>query len=225
MLLAADYSQIELRIMAHLSGDETLRAAFAADRDVHEATAAEVFEVELAAVTADQRRTAKMINFGLIYGMSPFGLARNVGIERAAAHPHVERYFQRLSGVRRFMDSTAPGRAKPATSRPCSDGAWPCPISRSKRPQRRPPRRAQRHRAPMQGAAADIISARDDRRRAWCTHPSPARLIAVRDEARVRVRRRPQAGQTVREHMVSAASLSVPLRVDVRVGASWDQAH
>src|SRR6202034_4511004 len=93
VLLAADYSQIELRIMAHLSGDASLMAAFAADHDVHQATAAEVFSVEPAAVTSDQRRTAKVINFGLIYGMSPFGLARNLGIERGAAQQYVDRYF------------------------------------------------------------------------------------------------------------------------------------
>ncbi len=103
VLLAADYSQIELRIMAHLSGDASLKAAFAEDRDVHQATAAEVFGVELAGVSADQRRTAKVINFGLIYGMSPFGLARNLGIERSAAQQYVERYFQRSPGVNRFM--------------------------------------------------------------------------------------------------------------------------
>src|SRR6185437_10034103 len=106
VLMAADYSQIELRIMAHLSGDEGLLAAFAADRDVHQATAAEVFAVELEAVTADQRRLAKTINFGLIYGMSPFGLARNLGIDRGSAQKYVERYFTRYPGVRRFMDNT-----------------------------------------------------------------------------------------------------------------------
>ena len=106
VLLAADYSQIELLIMAHLSGDEALRAAFAQERDVHQATAAEVFAVAPEAVDADQRRTAKVINFGLIYGMSPFGLARNLGIERAAAQRYVERYFQRYPGVKRFMDNT-----------------------------------------------------------------------------------------------------------------------
>src|SRR5207249_1231880 len=142
--LAADYSQIELRIMAHLSGDESLRAAFAADRDVHQATAAEVFGVGLDAVTPDQRRTAKVINFGLIYGMSAFGLARNLGIER--------------------------------------------------------------------GAAGD----------------APARLIMqVHDELVLEVREEAveQVSAAVRERMVNAASLSVPLRVDVGVGANWDEAH
>ncbi|MGH8260119.1 MAG: DNA polymerase, partial [Steroidobacteraceae bacterium] len=110
-LLAADYSQIELRIMAHLSGDEGLLEAFAADRDVHQATAAEIFSVAPEAVNADQRRLAKTINFGLIYGMSPFGLARQLGIDRTSAQQYVERYFGRYPGVKRFMDETR-ARAK-----------------------------------------------------------------------------------------------------------------
>src|SRR6185437_14877366 len=105
-IVSADYSQIELRIMAHLSGDESLRAAFRDGEDVHRATAAEVFGVPLPEVDADQRRIAKTINFGLIYGMSAFGLARNLGIERSAAQTYVERYFQRYPGVRRFMNDT-----------------------------------------------------------------------------------------------------------------------
>src|SRR5581483_1197300 len=106
VLMAADYSQIELRIMAHLSADEGLLAAFAEDRDVHQATAAEVFEVPVGQVSSDQRRLAKTINFGLIYGMSPFGLARQLGIDRGSAQRYVERYFQRYPGVRRFMEET-----------------------------------------------------------------------------------------------------------------------
>src|ERR1700683_2259217 len=106
VLLAADYSQIELRIMAHLSRDPGLLAAFANDLDVHVATAAEVFGVATTAVSADQRRTAKTINFGLIYGMSPFGLARQLGIDRGAAQEYVNRYFARYPGVRQFMDNT-----------------------------------------------------------------------------------------------------------------------
>src|SRR6202008_3261124 len=106
VLMAADYSQIELRIMAHLSGDEGLLAAFAEDRDIHQATAAEVFATPLDRVTADQRRSAKAINFGLIYGMSAFGLARQLGIERSAAQSYVDLYFARYPGVRRYMDAT-----------------------------------------------------------------------------------------------------------------------
>src|SRR5690606_2849984 len=106
VLMAADYSQIELRIMAHLSGDEGLLKAFAEDRDVHQATAAEVFGVPLEAVSPDNRRVAKVINFGLIYGMSPFGLAKQLGIDRREAQNYVDRYFARYPGVRRFMDET-----------------------------------------------------------------------------------------------------------------------
>src|SRR6185369_983866 len=106
VIMAADYSQIELRIMAHLSGDEGLLRAFADDRDIHQATAAEVFGVSPDQVTADHRRSAKAINFGLIYGMSAFGLARQLGIERGAAQSYVDLYFERYPGVKRFMDDT-----------------------------------------------------------------------------------------------------------------------
>src|SRR4029077_3917172 len=169
VLLAADYSQIELRIMAHLSGDETLRAAFAADRDVHEATAAEVFEVELAAVTAEQRPTAKMINFGLIYGMSPFGLARNLGIERAAAHQHVDRYFQRYPGVRRFMDSTRAQARELGDVETVSGRRLYLPDIRSGNPQLRQYAERSAINAPMQGTAADIIKRAMIDVDAWCT--------------------------------------------------------
>ena len=123
MLVAADYSQIELRIMAHLSGDEGLLAAFAAGLDIHRATAAEVFGVALDQVSADQRRSAKAINFGLIYGMSAFGLARQLGIERGEAQAYVDRYFQRYPGVKDFMDRTREQARRDTMSRPCSVGA------------------------------------------------------------------------------------------------------
>ena len=229
VLLAADYSQIELRIMAHLSGDETLRAAFAAERDVHQATAAEVFEVEAAAVTSDQRRTAKMINFGLIYGMSPFGLARNLGIERAAAQQYVERYFQRYPGVKRFMDNTRAQARELGYVETVFGRRLYLPDIRSGNPQLRQYAERSAINAPMQGTAADIIKRAMIAVDAWCTRTaSPARLIMqVHDELVFEV---PEAaagefGQTVRAHMVAAASLSVPLRVDVGVGANWDEAH
>ena len=165
MLLAADYSQIELRIMAHLSGDEGLRAAFAADRDVHQATAAEVFGVALTAVTADHRRSAKVINFGLIYGMSPFGLARNLGIERGAAQKYVERYFQRYPGVKRFMDST---RAQARETGLCRDGLRAAAVP-ARHPLGQhaaaPVRRAQRHQRADAGNRRRHHQARHDRRR------------------------------------------------------------
>ena len=126
VLMAADYSQIELRIMAHLSGDAGLLRAFAEDRDVHQATAAEVFGVRWTGSRADERRSAKAINFGLMYGMSAFGLAKQLGIPRGAAQEYVELYFERYPGVKRFMDERARRRGARATSKPCSAGGCIC---------------------------------------------------------------------------------------------------
>ena len=229
VLLAADYSQIELRIMAHLSGDETLRAAFAEDRDVHQATAAEVFGVALTAVSAEQRRTSKMINFGLIYGMSPFGLARNLGIERAAAQQHVERYFQRYPGVKRFMDNTRAQARESGYVETVFGRRLYLPDIRSGNPQLRQYAERSAINAPMQGTAADIIKRAMIAVDAWVTSVgSPARLIMqVHDELVFEVPRAAAAefAHVVRRHMVNAASLSVPLRVDVGTGANWDEAH
>ncbi|HUL47927.1 MAG TPA: DNA polymerase, partial [Steroidobacteraceae bacterium] len=229
VLLAADYSQIELRIMAHLSGDESLRAAFAEDRDVHQATAAEVFGVELAGVTADQRRTAKVINFGLIYGMSPFGLARNLGIERSAAQQYVERYFQRYPGVKRFMDDTRIQARERGYVETVFGRRLYLPDIRSGNTQMRQYAERSAINAPMQGTAADIIKRAMIAVHAWCDRAdSPARLIMqVHDELVLEVRSDAVAEVTraVRERMVGAATLSVPLRVDVGTGANWDEAH
>ena len=229
VLLAADYSQIELRIMAHLSGDESLRAAFAEDRDVHQATAAEVFGCALEAVSADQRRTAKVINFGLIYGMSAFGLARNLGIERGAAQQYVERYFQRYPGVKRFMDNTRTQARELGYVETVFGRRLYLPDIRSGNTQMRQYAERSAINAPMQGTAADIIKRAmisvDD----WCTQAgAPARLIMqVHDELVLEVRADAleQVGAAVREHMVSAATLSVPLRVEIGAGANWDEAH
>ncbi|MBV8341066.1 MAG: DNA polymerase I [Gammaproteobacteria bacterium] len=229
LLLAADYSQIELRIMAHLSGDETLRAAFADDRDVHQATAAEVFGVALEAVSADQRRTAKIINFGLIYGMSPFGLARNLSIERAAAQQYVERYFQRYPGVKRFMDATRTQARERGFVETVFGRRLYLPDIRSGNPQLRQYAERSAINAPMQGTAADIIKRAMIGVHAWCAaHAGAARLIMqVHDELVLEVRAEAveEVAAAVREHMVSAAALSVPLRVDVGTGANWDEAH
>ncbi|HEY4448381.1 MAG TPA: DNA polymerase I [Steroidobacteraceae bacterium] len=229
LLLAADYSQIELRIMAHLSGDESLRAAFAEDRDVHQATAAEVFGVELEAVSADQRRTAKVINFGLIYGMSPFGLARNLGIERAAAQQYVERYFQRYPGVRRFMDNTRVQAREHGYVETVFGRRLYLPDIRSGNPQLRQYAERAAINAPMQGTAADIIKRAMISVHEWCrSSQAPARLIMqVHDELVLEVRAdavEPVAA-AVHDHMMQAAELSVPLRVDVGSGANWDEAH
>jgi DNA polymerase-1 len=229
LLLAADYSQIELRIMAHLSGDESLRAAFAADTDVHQATAAEVFGVELIAVTPDQRRTAKVINFGLIYGMSPFGLARNLGIERGAAQTYVETYFQRYPGVKRFMDNTRAQARETGYVETVFGRRLYLPDIRSGNAQLRQYAERSAINAPMQGTAADIIKRAMITVDAWCRREqAPARLIMqVHDELVFEVPADALAAVTaaVREHMVNAASLSVPLRVDVGSGANWDEAH
>jgi DNA polymerase-1 len=229
VLLAADYSQIELRIMAHLSGDEALRAAFAQERDVHQATAAEVFAVAPEAVSADQRRTAKVINFGLIYGMSPFGLARNLGIERAAAQQYVERYFQRYPGVKRFMDNTRTQARELGYVETVFGRRLYLPEIRSGNPQLRQYAERSAINAPMQGTAADIIKRAMIEIDAWMTATaSAARLIMqVHDELVFEV---PQTqaeafAEVLRRHMVGAASLSVPLRVDVGTGANWDEAH
>jgi DNA polymerase-1 len=229
LLLAADYSQIELRIMAHLSGDEGLRAAFAEDRDVHRATAAEVFGVSPEAVTADHRRTAKVINFGLIYGMSPFGLARNLGIERGAAQQYVERYFQRYPGVKRFMDETRAQARQIGYVETVFGRRLYLPDIRSGNTQLRQYAERSAINAPMQGTAADIIKRAMITLDAWCSREdAPARLIMqVHDELVLEVRADAveQVSTAVRERMVDAASLSVPLRVDVGTGANWDEAH
>jgi DNA polymerase-1 len=229
VLLAADYSQIELRIMAHLSGDEGLRAAFAADRDVHQATAAEVFGVSPDAVTADHRRTAKVINFGLIYGMSPFGLARNLGIERGAAQQYVERYFQRYPGVKRFMDETRAQARQIGYVETVFGRRLYLPDIRSGNAQLRQYAERSAINAPMQGTAADIIKRAMITIDAWCAREdTPARLIMqVHDELVFEVRQDAveQVSAAIRERMVNAASLSVPLRVDVGAGANWDEAH
>ena len=229
VILAADYSQIELRIMAHLSGDATLQTAFAEDLDVHQATAAEVFGVALHTVNADQRRTAKVINFGLIYGMSPFGLARNLGIDRGAAQQYVERYFQRYPGVKRFMDNTRAQARERGYVETVFGRRLYLPDIRSGNAQMRQYAERSAINAPMQGTAADIIKRAMITVDAWATRAhSPARLIMqVHDELvfEVPYAAVPDVTAAVRECMVDAAALSVPLRVDVGVGQNWDEAH
>jgi len=229
VLMAADYSQIELRIMAHLSADEGLLAAFAEDRDVHQATAAEVFEVPVGQVSADQRRLAKTINFGLIYGMSPFGLARQLGIDRGSAQRYVERYFQRYPGVRRFMEETRLRARETGYVETVYGRRLYLPDIRSGNKQTQQYAERSAINAPMQGTAADIIKRAMIAVDAWCMREDvPARLIMqVHDELVLEVRadatERIAAG--VREHMVKAADLKVPLRVDLGTGANWDEAH
>ena len=229
MLLAADYSQIELRIMAHLSGDDGLLAAFAADRDVHQATAAEVFSVPLEAVSADQRRLAKIINFGLIYGMSPFGLARQLGIERSAAQHYVERYFARYPGVKRFMDTTRVLARERGYVEMVFGRRLYLPDIRAANKQLQQYAERSAINAPMQGTAADIIKRAMISVDAWCEREQvPARLIMqVHDELVLEVHRDAAEAVTaaVREHMAGAAELRVPLKIEVGMGSNWDEAH
>ena len=229
VLLAADYSQIELRIMAHLSGDEGLLGAFAEERDVHRATAAEVFGTPLDAVTADQRRLAKTINFGLIYGMSSFGLARQLGIDRASAQRYVERYFQRYPGVRRFMDETRAQAREIGYVETVFGRRLYLPDIRSGNQHTRQDAERSAINSPMQGTAADIIKRAMIAVDAWCIEQdAPARLIMqVHDELVLEVRE-DSAGtvtEAVRGHMTDAAALKVPLRVEIGTGANWDEAH
>jgi len=229
VLMAADYSQIELRIMAHLSGDASLLQAFADDRDVHQATAAEVFGVPLEQVSSDQRRAAKAINFGLIYGMSAFGLARQLGIERGAAAKYVELYFARYPGVKRYMDETrARARREGYVETVFGRRLYLPDINSRNRPLQQYAERSAIN-APMQGTAADIIKRAMIAVDHWCLERrSDARLLMqVHDELVLEVRSEflATAEAAVRGAMMSAAQLQVPLKVDIGSGANWDQAH
>jgi DNA polymerase-1 len=229
-LLAADYSQIELRIMAHLSGDDGLLAAFASDRDIHQATAAEVFGAKLDEVSADQRRSAKAINFGLIYGMSAFGLSKQLGIPRGAAQEYIDLYFARYPGVKRYMEETrAAAKAQGYVETVFGRRLYlPDINARNKQFQQAAERAAIN--APMQGTAADIIKLAMISVDAWCRARAyaPARIIMqVHDELVLEVRDEAVAEVTaaVRGHMMGAAALRVPLKVDVGTGINWDEAH
>jgi DNA polymerase I len=229
VLMAADYSQIELRIMAHLSGDEGLLSAFAEDRDVHQATAAEVFSVPLNSVTSDQRRTAKTINFGLIYGMSPFGLARQLGIDRGSAQRYVERYFARYPGVKRFMDETRQSARETGFVETVYGRRLYLPDIRSGNAAQRQYAERSAINAPMQGTAADIIKRAMITVDTWCQREdTPARLIMqVHDELVLEVSAdaAESVATAIRDRMTSAGELRVPLRVDIGMGANWDEAH
>ena len=229
LLLAADYSQIELRIMAHLSGDEGLLRAFAADQDIHRATAAEVFGVAADQVSTDQRRSAKAINFGLIYGMSAFGLARQLGIDRTAAAKYVELYFARYPGVRQYMDGTRERAKRDGYVETVFGRRLYLPEINSRNRQLQQYAERSAINAPMQGTAADIIKRALLGVDAWCQEAGVAArlLMQVHDELVLEVRADflGAATERVRALMATAASLRVPLKVDVGHGSNWDQAH
>jgi DNA polymerase-1 len=228
-LVAADYSQIELRIMAHLSGDASLLNAFAEDRDVHQATAAEVFGAPLDAVSADQRRSAKAINFGLIYGMSAFGLARQLGIGRGDAQKYVDLYFERYPGVKRYMDETRRQARETGFVETVFGRRLYLPEIQSRNQALRQYAERSAINAPMQGTAADIIKRAMIDVDAWLqTSAAPARLIMqVHDELVLEVADDavPEIIGQLRAHMAHAAELKVPLKVDVGIGRNWDEAH
>jgi len=229
VLLSADYSQIELRIMAHLSGDEGLKRAFADDGDIHRATAAEVFGLAPDRVSGEQRRAAKAINFGLIYGMSAFGLARQLGIERSAAQEYVARYFGRYPGVRDYMERTRAAARERGYVETVSGRRLYLPDIRSR--DRNLQQYAERSaiNAPMQGTAADIIKRAMIRVQDWLDR-SQARAqldMQVHDELVLEV---PEAElERLRAElpglMAGVASLSVPLVVELGAGPNWEQAH
>ena len=228
-VMAADYSQIELRIMAHLSGDKSLVDAFARGDDIHRATAAEVFDLEPMFVTDEQRRRAKAINFGLIYGMSAFGLGRQLGIERAEAAAYIDRYFERYPGVRHYMDSTRAMAHEKGYVETVFGRRLTLPDIHARQvPVRQAAERAAIN-APMQGTAADII-----KRAMLRVHQALATsnlgchlLLQVHDELVFEVRDRDldPARQLIRLEMEAAAELSVPLVVDIGSGDSWFEAH
>jgi DNA polymerase I len=228
-IVSADYSQIELRIMAHLSGDENLRRAFAEGEDIHRATAAEVFGVSLDKVTADERRVAKVINFGLIYGMSSFGVAQNLGIDRGTAQTYVERYFARFPGSKRYMDQTrARAREVGYVETVFGRRLW-LPELRSGAPVRRQAAERAAINAPMQGTAADLIKLAMIAVQGFLEEEKLKTMLImqVHDELvfEVPASELEPIKTRVPQLMQSVAQLEVPLVVELGVGDNWDKAH
>jgi DNA polymerase-1 len=229
VLLAADYSQIELRIMAHLSGDKGLLQAFAAEHDIHRATAAEVFGLDPEDVTADHRRSAKAINFGLMYGMSAFGLAKQLGTSRGEAQQYVDLYFERYPGVKAYMDGIRAQAHDSGYVETVFGRRLYLPEINDRNPQRRQYAERSAINAPMQGTAADIIKKAMISVHRWIKDNGvQARMIMqVHDELVFEVSK--DETETVRDNIVelmgAAADLAVPLKVDAGFGANWDEAH
>jgi len=229
VLMSADYSQIELRIMAHISGDPALLRAFAEGVDVHKATASEVFSVPVTDVSSEQRRYAKVINFGLIYGMGAFGLASNLGIEQKAARDYIDKYFARFAGVKRYMDETrASAHDKGYVETVFGRRLWLPEINSGNGPRKSGAER-QAINAPMQGTAADLIKlamiavqkALDDEQRAT------RMVMQVHDELVLEVpdAELPWAREAIPRLMAGVAKLDVPLLSEVGVGRNWEEAH
>jgi DNA polymerase-1 len=229
LLVAADYSQVELRIMAHLSEDPSLVAAFNAGQDIHRATAAEVFDVDVEAVTTDQRRSAKAINFGLIYGMSAFGLARQLGINRKQAAEYIELYFARYPGVQNYMNNIRYSAAENGYVETISGRRLYLPEINARNGMRRQAAERTAINAPMQGTAADIIKRAMISVDSWLesSNLESRMIMQVHDELVLEVLKSEleTVKQGLVERMGSAAELLVPLVVDVGVGDNWDEAH
>ena len=227
--MAADYSQVELRIMAHLSGDPGLLTAFSSDQDVHKATAADVFNTLLDEVSADQRRSAKAINFGLIYGMSAFGLANQLNVSRSDAQQYVDRYFEKYPGVRNYMDETQALADEKGFVETIFGRRLYLPDIHAGNAMIRKAAQRTAINAPMQGSAADIIKrAMIDIDHWLMSGDIDARmLLQVHDELVFEVREEDieLLAEGVRFRMMTAASLDVPLVVDIGTGSNWDQAH
>jgi DNA polymerase-1 len=229
ILMAADYSQIELRIMAHLSGDATLLRAFAEDRDIHQATAAEVLGKPIDAITPTERRSAKAVNFGLIYGMSAFGLAKQLGIDRGSAQQYVDLYFDRYPGVKAFMDRTRAQAREQGYVETVRGRRLYLPDIRSKNRNLQQYAERSAINAPMQGTAADIIKmAMLKVEHACAKRRLPAKLIMqVHDELVLEVAddARDEVAAMLHEQMAGAEKLAVPLKVEIGTGNNWDEAH
>jgi DNA polymerase-1 len=229
VLLAADYSQIELRIMAHLSGDSALLAAFAAGSDIHRATAAEVFGVSMAEISPEQRRAAKAINFGLIYGMSAYGLARQLGIDRGSARRYVDKYFERYPGVKEYMDATRIRAKETGYVETVFKRRLYLPDIGARNAARRQYAERTAINAPMQGTAADIIKRAmiEIDEKLLRSGKNIRMIMQVHDELVFEVAEAEvvEYTQEIRSLMSGAAGLSVPLIVDIGMGANWDEAH
>ncbi len=229
LIVSADYSQIELRIMAHISEDAAMLRAFAEGEDIHRATAAEIFGAAPADVTSEQRRYAKVINFGLIYGMSAFGLAGNLGIERSAAQLYIDKYFARFSGVAQYMaDTRAQAKARGYVETVFGRRLWLPEINSPNGPRRQGAERAAIN-APMQGTAADLIKLSMIAVQGWLEQEKlqSKMVMQVHDELVLEV---PQAElehiqQKLPQLMAGVAQLKVPLTAEVGVGNNWDEAH
>ncbi len=228
-IVAADYSQIELRIMAHLSADEGLLQAFSAGIDIHSATAAEVFGVTMDQVTADLRRSAKAINFGLIYGMSAFGLGKQLGLSRSQAQAYIDKYFSRYPGVKHYMDQIREQAREQGFVETLFGRRLYLPEIKSRNAARRQYAERTAINAPMQGTAADIIKRAMIDTDRWLLHSQAdiKMIMQVHDELvfEINSSQTQQNIEKIREIMCSAAQLDVPLIVDIGTGSNWDEAH